>query len=85
MKILEKISVVRGESSPTFKLGVAGVKNLDGYTCEMRITSDSGKEVVAKREVYEKITEGKTESFALTIRASDTQTLKPQSLYIWSI
>ena len=72
MKILEQIEIIRGNSSPTIKLGVAGTQNLDGYTCEMRIIDNLGEEVVAKREVTEKVSESKTEFFALTIRASDT-------------
>ena len=85
MKILEKIEVIQGNSGPTIKLGVAGVNSLDDYTCEMKITDESGNQVIAKRVVEDKITEGAIESFSLTIRASDTQSLKPQSLYIWSV
>ena len=85
MKILEKIEIIKGNTGPTIVLGVKGAKNLGGYTCEMRIIDNSGKEVIARREVTEKTVERETESFVLTIKASDTKTLDPESLYIWSI
>ena len=85
MKILEKIEIIQGNASPTISLGVAGVKSLDGYSCEMKVTGESGQIVVKKRVEEDKITEGAKESFALKIKSSDTKSLEPESLYIWSI
>lgn len=85
MRILEKIEVIQGDSTPTIKLGVAGVKSLDGYTCDMNVADQSGVEVVAKREVIEKIAEQAKESFALSLKASETDSLTPEFLYIWTI
>ncbi len=85
MKILEKIEIIQGDPSPSINLGVSGAKSLSGYTCETKVIDESGEIVVPSRKITEIIVDGTKEVFAVNLRAAETESLMPESLYIWTI
>lgn len=82
MKILEKIEIIQGDPGPTINLGVSGVKSLSGYSCVTKVVDNSGVEVISTRKITEIIVDGTNEAFALNLKASETQILKADIIYM---
>lgn len=82
----EKIKIIKGDSSNSYKIGVQGVSTLDAnWECEINVQDKHGQDVGIRRAVSDTVTVNGRDFFIVQLRPAETATLASGSVYTWGI
>lgn len=84
MAQVDKITIIQGDSSNPYNVGIEGVTILTGYTCKIDVQDASGATTGLARTITTKTTIDGVEYFVVQLNPSETASLSVGH-YTWGI